>query len=80
MSFKYALELLGRKLYRLYPLYIAIFLIYVCISPSMHSGPVWYVYENEVAYCQKYWWSSLLLIGNWWGTKQCFPGGWFVES
>jgi hypothetical protein len=37
-------QFLGRKLYRLYPFYIATILIFSTISPSMHSGPVWYVY------------------------------------
>lgn len=72
-------QYIGRKLYRLYPFYLAVILIYATISPSMHAGPVWYVYENQVAYCSKYWWRSMLLIGNWW-QHQCYAGGWFVEA
>ena len=35
---------LGRKLLRLYPIYIAVVLIYWQISPVLHGGPVWFVY------------------------------------
>lgn len=72
-------QFIGRKLYRLYPFYLVAILIYATISSSMHAGPVWYVYEDQVANCGKYWWRSMLLIGNWWG-QQCYPGGWFVEA
>lgn len=72
-------QFLGRKLYRLYPVYIAIFLIFSTITPSLHSGPVWYVFQDQAAVCRSDWWKSLLLIGNWW-EKQCFAGGWFIEA
>lgn len=76
---KHFAQFLGRKLYRLYPVYVAVLLVFCTITPSVHSGPVWYVYEDQAAVCRSAWWRSLLLIGNWW-SQQCFAGGWFVEA
>lgn len=76
---KHIAQFLGRKLYRLYPTYLAMLIIFALITPSCHAGPVWYVYEDQAALCKQYWWSSLLLFGNWF-SRQCFAGGWFVEA
>lgn len=38
------LKAIGWKLLRLYPLYIAAFIIYWGISPALHAGPIWYIY------------------------------------
>lgn len=35
-------QMLGRKMRRLYPLYLLIVIIYWLVSPSLHAGPVWY--------------------------------------
>jgi peptidoglycan/LPS O-acetylase OafA/YrhL len=37
---------LGSKLVRLYPLYIVVFLIYWLVTPCLHAGPIWYVYQE----------------------------------
>lgn len=34
----------GKRLLRLYPLYIAVILIYGFVTPSLHAGPLWNVY------------------------------------
>ena len=68
-----------KKFVRLYPIYFAILIIYWVISPSLHEGPVWYVYENQAAVCNSRWWAAMLLIDNWF-TAHCYPGGWFVQA
>jgi peptidoglycan/LPS O-acetylase OafA/YrhL len=35
---------LGRRLLKLYPLYIVMILVYGFVTPSLHSGPLWVVY------------------------------------
>jgi peptidoglycan/LPS O-acetylase OafA/YrhL len=36
----------GRKFVRLYPLYIVVLVIYWVVSPALHVGPIWYVYQQ----------------------------------
>lgn len=36
----------GWKLLRLYPLYIVVLVIYWGISPALHAGPIWYIYQE----------------------------------
>lgn len=69
---------IGMRMVRLYPLYIAVFLIYWLITPGLHAGPVWYVYEDEVATCNSQWWSVVLMIDNWF-PNGCYEGLWFVQ-
>ena len=47
------------KVARLYPLYLATLLIYWLVSPGLHAGPVWFVYEEQVAVCDGSWWKVL---------------------
>jgi peptidoglycan/LPS O-acetylase OafA/YrhL len=56
---------LVNKLWRLYPLYLLIIIIFWQISPTLHSGPIWYEYQSEAAQCNSSWWRVLLLIDNW---------------
>ena len=69
----------GKRIGRLYPLYLAVLLIYWCITPSLHMGPVWYKYQEEVAVCNHSWWRVLLLIDNWF-ENSCYPSLWFVQA
>lgn len=69
---------LGKRLARLYPLYIVVFLIYWCISPALHAGPVWYKYQEQAAVCNSSWWRVLLMIDNWF-SEGCYPALWFVQ-
>ena len=70
---------LGSRVARLYPLYFMVLLIYWCITPSLHMGPVWYKYQEEVAVCNHSWWRVLLLIDNWF-ENSCYPSLWFVQA
>lgn len=68
----------GRKYLRLYPLYLAVLVIYWLVSPGLHAGPVWFAYEDEAAICDGSWWRVLLMIDNWF-ERGCYPGLWFVQ-
>ena len=67
-----------KKFTRLYPIYIAVFIIYWLVTPGLHAGPVWFVYEDEAAICNTHWWKVLLLIDNWF-PNSCYPALWFVQ-
>lgn len=67
-----------RKLIRLYPLYIAVLLIYWLITPSIHAGPLWNVYMEQIGQCNSSWWRAFLMIDNWF-TGGCFSYSWYVQ-
>lgn len=67
-----------RKLVKLYPLYLVIILIYWFVTPSIHAGPLWNVYESQVAQCNHNWWSAFLMIDNWW-VNGCYSYSWYVQ-
>lgn len=78
-SVKFLSTQLLKKFLRLYPIYIGIVIIYWLISPSLHQGPVWYVYENQTAVCNSKWWATVLLIDNWF-SNNCYAGAWFIQA
>ena len=70
---------LGKKMLRLYPLYLGIVLIYWQVSPTLHGGPVWYHYMDDAERCGWTWWRALLLIDNWW-EEGCYDFAWYVPA
>lgn len=62
---KRLLKAVGWKLLRLYPLYIVVLAIYWGITPGLHAGPVWFVYQEEADICNASWWKVFLMIDNW---------------
>lgn len=68
----------GRKLLRLYPIYIVCLVIFWVIVPSLHSGPVWMVYKDEVTNCNSVWWRNVLMIDNFF-SEGCFNFSWWVQ-
>lgn len=54
-------------------------MIYWQISPTLHSGPVWYEYSNEVAVCNTRWWQALLFIDNWF-ENGCYNFAWYIPA
>lgn len=63
---------------KLYPLYLVVMLVYWFISPSLHAGPLWNAYTNQVEECSSYWWRYLLMIDNWFADG-CFNYSWYVQ-
>jgi peptidoglycan/LPS O-acetylase OafA/YrhL len=71
------LKLFKSKFVRIYPLYIAAILIFWTITPTIHAGPIWYVYQTETAVCNSAWWRVFMLIDNWF-VNGCYDWAWFV--
>jgi peptidoglycan/LPS O-acetylase OafA/YrhL len=70
---------LGKKILRLYPIYIACLVIFWSIVPSLHSGPVWMIYAEEINRCDTVWWRNILMIDNFF-TSGCFNFSWWVQA
>ena len=71
---------LAQKLLRLYPIYIACLVIFWGVVPSLHSGPVWVIYERqEINRCDSVWWRNLLMIDNFFSSG-CFNFSWWVQA
>ena len=72
-------SLLWGKVKRWLPVYWAFIVIYWCISPTLHAGPVWYEYQADATICNSAWWRVLLFIDNWF-DKGCYNFAWFIPA
>jgi len=72
------------RYWRLTPVYGFIILAYTTLTPLMIYGPFSYLYRgSKTDLCDKYWWSNLLYINNFYPTdsaKQCFGWGWYLAN
>lgn len=68
-----------RKLIKLYPTYFVVLIVYWFVTPSLHSGPLWNVYQDQVQQCNSSWWRSIIMIDNWF-TDGCFNFSWYVQA
>ena len=66
------INLIGYRLFKYIPIYYACFFFgWICL-PYLSSATTWYISETLFNTCDKYWWSTLLFISNY------YP--WFVEG
>jgi len=72
------LKAVGIKILKLYPLYLVVIFIYWFVTPSLHAGPLWSTYIDQVDQCYSSWWRLFLLIDNWF-SDGCFNFGWYVQ-
>jgi peptidoglycan/LPS O-acetylase OafA/YrhL len=75
----FLLTVFGKRLLRLYPIYIVCLLIFWFILPSLHSGPVWRIFEIEIDRCDSVWWRNILMIDNFF-SNGCFNFSWWVQA
>lgn len=68
----------AKKLIKLYPVYFVVILVYWAVSPTLHAGPLWNVYQDTVGQCSYSWWRSLIMIDNWF-VDGCFNYSWYVQ-
>ena len=69
-----------RKIIRLYPIYVVCLLIYYFVIPSLHAGPIWFVYTDEIGHCSSSFWANLLLINNLLSSHDCYGFSWWVAA
>lgn len=52
-------------IFRIYPMYITVIVIFAFILPYMGDGPLWkLIVYPEAEFCRKNWWTNLLFINN----------------
>ena len=62
------------------PYYFVVFFIFK-VLPYVGSGPLWFL--PDVHYCEKYWWTTILYINNFYPTTfsdQCFSLSWYLAN
>ena len=66
---------------RLSPAYYLLIFVYFKILPYIGSGPLWFF--TDIHYCEKYWWTNLLYINNFYPTnlaETCYSVTWYLAN
>ena len=69
------------RILRLSPAYYFVLFAYYKILPHVGSGPLWII--GNIAYCDKYWWTNVLYINNFYPTsftEQCYGVTWYLAN
>ena len=69
------------RLLRLSPAYYLVVFIYFKVLPHVGSGPLWFY--GDVNLCEKYWWTNILYINNFYPTlffDQCYLVTWYLAN
>ncbi|XP_065898103.1 nose resistant to fluoxetine protein 6-like [Dysidea avara] len=69
------------RVLRLSPAYYFVLFAYYKILPHVGSGPLWII--EDIARCDKYWWTNILYINNFYPTKfsdQCYGVTWYLAN
>ncbi|XP_065676583.1 nose resistant to fluoxetine protein 6 isoform X2 [Hydra vulgaris] len=70
------------RLFRVTPTYILVIFIYSSLLPILINGPVTFKFKEKIAMCQKYWWTNLLYINNFYPKvqKMCLEWSWYLSN
>ncbi|XP_022532265.2 O-acyltransferase like protein [Astyanax mexicanus] len=79
-----SLRLVGHFLFkrfkRIQPLHLFIVCLIISVFSLLQRGVFWFMAEDEILNCKKYWWSNLLLINNLFTiTDICAPWTWYLS-
>ena len=69
------------RLIRLSPVYYLAVFVYFKLLPHVGSGPLWYI--DGVRYCEKYWWTNILYINNFYPIalhNECHTITWYLAN
>ena len=69
------------RLVRLSPAYYFALFLNFKLLPHVGTGPLWYV--RDVGLCEKYWWTNILYINNFYPTtfsEQCYGVTWYLAN
>ena len=69
------------RLLRLSPVYYLVLVLHFKLLPYIGSGPFWH-FKDEVNNCEKYWWTSILYISNFYPasfTDICYNLSWYAD-
>ncbi|XP_067106361.1 O-acyltransferase like protein [Osmerus mordax] len=71
---------LFKRFKRVQPLHLFIICVAIGFFSVVHRGTFWFIAEDEILNCKKYWWSNLLLVNNLLTiTDICAPWTWYLS-
>ncbi|KAK7131460.1 hypothetical protein R3I94_016552 [Phoxinus phoxinus] len=80
LSFSLVAHFLFKRFKRIQPLHLFIVCLTIGLFSVVQRGVFWFIAEDEVFSCKKYWWSNLLLINNLFTiTDICAPWTWYLS-
>ncbi|CDW76528.1 UNKNOWN [Stylonychia lemnae] len=84
-TFKDSMKLIGRKLVRLIPMYYLTLFFGWAMTSRFFEGPLWAHQKRLYFACDRYWWTQLLFIGNYYpfygeATMGCMYWSWFIQG
>jgi hypothetical protein len=81
MSIKEGLLFIAKRIIKLTPFNIFIVGFGACLVPTIGSGPFWNLYTQTMEPCNKYWWTNLAFINNFYPAAfddKCMGWTWFL--
>uniref|UniRef100_A0A9J7YKF4 O-acyltransferase like n=1 Tax=Cyprinus carpio carpio TaxID=630221 RepID=A0A9J7YKF4_CYPCA len=80
LSFSLVAHFLFKRFKRIQPLHLFIVCLTIGLFSIVQRGVFWFIAEDEIYSCKKYWWSNLLLINNLFTiTDICAPWTWYLS-
>ncbi|XP_056146393.1 O-acyltransferase like protein [Lampris incognitus] len=71
---------LFKRFKRVQPLHLFIVCLVIGFFSVVQRGAFWFIADDEVMNCKKYWWSNLLLVNNLFTiTDICAPWTWYLS-
>ncbi|XP_055720192.1 O-acyltransferase like protein [Salvelinus fontinalis] len=71
---------LFKRFKRVQPLHLFIVCLAIGLFSVVQRGAFWFIAEDEIINCKKYWWSNLLLVNNLFTiTDICAPWTWYLS-
>ncbi|XP_062409555.1 O-acyltransferase like protein [Sardina pilchardus] len=71
---------LFKRFKRVQPLHLFIVCLAIGLFSVVQRGAFWFIAEDEILNCKKYWWSNLLLVNNLFTTTDiCAPWTWYLS-
>ncbi|XP_070564270.1 O-acyltransferase like protein-like [Ptychodera flava] len=82
-SWKMWLTYYFHRVWRFWPAYIVILLMYMWALPNMVGGPLSYIANDYVQPCYTYWWTNVIFINNLHPyfdplRDKCMPWSWYI--
>ncbi|MFT7815413.1 nose resistant to fluoxetine protein 6-like [Arapaima gigas] len=80
LSLRLVVTFVLKRLKRFQPLHIFIVCLIIGLFSVIPEGSFWFIAEDQILSCKKYWWTNLLLINNLLTiTDICAPWTWYLS-
>jgi peptidoglycan/LPS O-acetylase OafA/YrhL len=81
-TFMEAIKFFLKRVVRLTPFNLFIIGFGACLGPTMGGGPYWDLYSKTFEPCNKYWWTNVLFIHNFYPAafdEKCMGWTWIIS-